>query len=159
MRLQIFLLSFFLLNAPTFAQVQEDPVNLETLQLVQVIFRHGQRVPEYPYPTDPYNSDTQWKEGWGQLTEEGKKQEYLLGQYLRSRYKSFVAENYVANEMYILSSDLDRTILSAQLCLAGMFPTPNGTQWNPQLNWQPVPVHTIASAQDNVVVELLLYLF
>jgi len=46
-----------------------ENVDLSTLKLVQVIFRHGERVPEKPYPTDPYNSNSFWKEGWGQLTD------------------------------------------------------------------------------------------
>jgi hypothetical protein len=44
-------------------------VNFETLKLVQVMFRHGERVPEKPYPTDPYSNGSIWKVGWGQLTD------------------------------------------------------------------------------------------
>lgn len=32
------------------------------------IFRHGDRVPEYPYPKDPFSDPSTWPEGWGQLT-------------------------------------------------------------------------------------------
>jgi len=119
-----------------------------SLKLVQVIIRHGQRTPEYPYPTDRYKS---WEEGWGQLTEEGKRQEYELGQYLRSRYGSFISDNYKANQIHAVSSGLDRTVMSAQLCLAGMYPTENGTTWNPDLKWQPVPVYTIPLKYDNML--------
>jgi len=121
------------------------------LQLVQIIFRHGERVPEYPYPTDPYNSETFWKEGWAQLTDRGKEQEYQLGVYLRQRYQGFISDDFVPKELYVLSSDTDRTIMSAQLALAGMFPTVNGTPWNPQLHWQPIPIHTLATKDDNLL--------
>lgn len=51
------------------AKAQLTPVNLTTLQLVQVLYRHGERVPEYPYPTDPNYISTEPKEGWAQLTD------------------------------------------------------------------------------------------
>jgi len=56
----------------------------------------------------------------------------------------------VPDQIYAQSSDLDRTIITAQICLAGMFPAENGTAWNPDLNWQPVPLRTIATEHDNV---------
>lgn len=43
--------------------------------------------------------------------------------------------------------DFDRTIMSAQLVMGGMFP-PQGNQiWNTDLNWQPIPVHVIQTPQ------------
>ncbi|CAG7825207.1 unnamed protein product [Allacma fusca] len=44
-------------------------VNLTTLRLAQVVYRHGDRAPMYIYPTDPY-TDVQkyWPNGLGQLT-------------------------------------------------------------------------------------------
>lgn len=32
------------------------------------IFRHGDRTPVDPYPTDPWNNRKYWPTGWGQLT-------------------------------------------------------------------------------------------
>lgn len=47
-----------------------------------------------------------------------------------------------------MSSDIDRTINSANLVLAGMFP-PKGNQiWNERLLWQPIPVHSIPTHID-----------
>lgn len=43
----------------------------------------------------------------------GKKQEFELGRYLRSRYQTYISDNFVPNEIYTLSSDTDRTIMSA----------------------------------------------
>ena len=46
-------------------------------------------------------------------------------------------------QIYVRSTDWDRTLMSAQANLAAIYP-PNGTQdWNPPLNWQPIPVHTV----------------
>lgn len=49
------------------------------------------------------------------------------------------------------SSDTDRTLMSAELFLAGMFPPSEEEMWNHEnLHWQPIPVHTVPSSCDNV---------
>ncbi|XP_015603943.1 uncharacterized protein LOC107271895 isoform X3 [Cephus cinctus] len=40
----------------------------DTLRLVTVVFRHGQRTPADTYPTDPHINDSMVPYGWGQLT-------------------------------------------------------------------------------------------
>lgn len=54
-------------------------------------------------------------------------------------------------ELCIFLKDSDRSIASALLTLAGLFP-PNGNQiWNEHINWQPIPVHTTPMALDHVL--------
>ncbi|CAG7706551.1 unnamed protein product [Allacma fusca] len=42
--------------------------NIETLQIANVIFRHGSRSPLASYYKDPYNTTLYWHDGPGQLT-------------------------------------------------------------------------------------------
>lgn len=53
-------------------------------------------------------------------------------------------------QVYVRSTDFDRTLMSAEANLAGLFP-PNGMQrFNPNISWQPIPVHTVPIAEDRV---------
>jgi hypothetical protein len=61
-------------------------VTSRDLVLVQTIFRHGDRAPSLPYPTDPYGSGEYWPRGWSQLTNEGMRQMHALGRFYRHRY-------------------------------------------------------------------------
>lgn len=72
-----------------------------------------------------------------------------MGKYLARRYGKFLGNGtYLHEKIHMLSSDRDRTINSAELVLAGMFP-PKGDQiWNEELNWQPIAVHTIPKSID-----------
>ncbi|XP_046333016.2 prostatic acid phosphatase-like [Haliotis rufescens] len=120
-----------------------------TLRYVQVLFRHGDRAPKHTYASDPHQEDA-WPQGWGQLTQEGMRQEYELGQYLRKRYvgSGYIHGNYTADEIHVLSTYQDRAIMSASCMLAGLFP-PTGYQiWNPAIPWQPIPIHTLPKEDD-----------
>ncbi|KAF0302596.1 Lysosomal acid phosphatase [Amphibalanus amphitrite] len=120
--------------------------NATTLQLVQVLYRHGARTPIYSYPNDT-NAD-HWWQGPGQLTNEGKNNQYELGAYLRRRYAGFLSPLYHTNHTQVESSDVDRTLMSAQVNLAALYPPQGRDKWNPDLAWQPIPVHTRPSTDD-----------
>lgn len=53
--------------------------------------------------------------------------------------------------MYIQSTDVDRTIMSAQANLAGLFYPFDEEIWNENIRWQPVPVHVIPTDSDYVL--------
>ncbi|XP_071889521.1 prostatic acid phosphatase isoform X2 [Anas platyrhynchos] len=78
----------------------------------------------------------------------GMQQLYELGQYVRKRYSNFLNSTYNRKEFYIQSTDYDRTIMSAQSYLSGLFPPTSSQIWNPELLWQPIPVHIVPKATD-----------
>jgi len=75
--------------------------------------------------------------------------EYELGQVLRNRYKNFLGDLYLPKLVMGHSSDYDRTKMSLQLILAALFPPIKRQQWNPVLNWQPIPSSYILRVDDN----------
>lgn len=121
------------------------------LVFAHVLYRHGDRTPVDPYPTDPWRDPKYWPTGWGQLTNIGKRQHYELGKWLRRRYNSLLNETYSNQEVYIQSTDVDRTLMSALSNLAGMFPPKGKDIWNEGLAWQPIPIHTIPENEDSVL--------
>lgn len=56
------------------------------IKYAAVIYRHGDRTPVQPYPTDPWRDPTWWPVPFGELTNTGKMQHYKLGQWFRKRY-------------------------------------------------------------------------
>ncbi|KAK2100484.1 mitochondrial acyl carrier protein [Saguinus oedipus] len=125
------------------------PTQARSLRFVTLLYRHGDRSPVKTYPKDPYQEE-EWPQGFGQLTKEGMLQHWELGQALRQRYHGFLNTSYHRQEVYVRSTDFDRTLMSAEANLAGLFP-PNGMQrFNPNISWQPIPVHTVPVAEDRV---------
>jgi hypothetical protein len=67
----------------------------------------------------PYKNESDWLNGFEQLTNSGKIRMYNLGVYLRERYNGFLTDNI--REIYARSRDLDRCIESTQLVLNGAY--------------------------------------
>lgn len=76
---------------------------------------------------------------------------FSLGQYLHQRYSKILNEKYSPNEIYVQSTDFDRTIMSAQAILAGLYPPKNEQIWNENIMWQPIPVHSVPIKSDIVI--------
>jgi hypothetical protein len=49
-------------------------------------------------------------------------------------------------QLYVISSDMDRTIMSVESNLAGLFPPVH--KWHPLIDWQPIPLRTIPWKED-----------
>jgi hypothetical protein len=146
--------------------------------LAEVVFvvetcRHGARAPLDVYAWDQGD----WTQGLGELTPEGMRMHYLNGVEFRSRYSgSLLSENYFSNEIYVRSTDVNRTIMSAQSQLEGLYPygpTVNSSQVAgavPPLTvqnvsviqaklglaaiqgqYQPIPIHVVAQEYDTLL--------
>lgn len=125
----------------------------EILQ-VFAITRHGDRAPIRTFP-----NLFQWQD-LGELTGEGMYQMFEVGKFLRKKYVedfNFLSSVYNRTEFYARSTEKDRTLMSAQSLLLGLFPPgsgPNraaGTEFKEHnalpSGIQSVPVH---SATKNV---------
>ena len=103
----------------------------EKLLFVWEHFRHGARDPYIK--VDPITwvdfIGVQWK-SQGELNSIGLRSHYLLGTATRKRYENFLSKTFDCNEILIMSTDVNRTIMSAMANLQGIyknFTTPNLT--------------------------------
>ncbi|XP_038618557.1 prostatic acid phosphatase [Tachyglossus aculeatus] len=123
---------------------------VKELKFVILVFRHGDRSPIETFPMDPHK-ESAWPQGFGQLTPVGMEQQYELGQFLHKTYSHFLNDSYYRNQVYVRSTDIDRTLMSAMANLAGLFPPKGTSVWNPQIPWQPIPVHTVPVSEDQLL--------
>ena len=87
------------------------------------MFRHGARGPG----SSLYNLN-KWKL-YGELTEVGIRQEYLLGSQFRKRYilgKKLLPETFDYSSIMVESTAKNRTIMSAYSFLSGLYPPLTG---------------------------------
>ncbi|XP_058800171.1 testicular acid phosphatase homolog [Phymastichus coffea] len=122
------------------------------LELVQVNFRHGIRTPSVYEAnivnvTDPKYYGTI---GFGQLTNEGKCQSYRFGQLLRKKYDKFLG-NYEPNQLHAYTSKFDRTKMTLQLVLAGLYPPSENNRWHATLQWMPIPFDIAPNICDTLL--------
>ena len=122
-----------------------------TRELVILLFRHGDRSPANPYAN--YPNASAWPQGYGQLTVEGMQQQYALGEFIKKTYvaSDYLPSPYNRTNVYIRSSDVDRTIMSAQTQLSAVFPPTGAQVWDSSILWQPIPVHTASAGNDNIL--------
>jgi len=126
----------------------------ETLVFAIDVIRHGDRTPEKGLSTVHH----QWAEGLGQLTPVGMQQEYQLGKSKRSLYVDqyhLLPANYTAGTVFVRSTGLDRTLMSAESFMMGLYPPGTG----PHLKagsalpdgYQPVPIRTVPGEEEKLL--------
>nr|XP_023018946.1 prostatic acid phosphatase-like [Leptinotarsa decemlineata] len=122
-----------------------------TLISVVQVYRHGQRTPITHYANDPYSASEYWPVAPGQLTNTGKTQHFRLGRYTRERYNASLPSAYSSDFLHIQTTDVDRTHMSAQCNVLGLFPPTPTEQWNPDIAWSPIPIHP---SDPNIILSL-----
>ncbi|KAI6184726.1 Acid phosphatase [Aphelenchoides bicaudatus] len=166
--MEIKLVLYFLLPALTFASekfryakpatpIDDDPE--WNLVFTQTLWRHGDRSPVFQIPNDPITAKnwTRSGGGFGQLSPARMAQHMRLGEKLRNRYNDFVSKKYVDNEVYVRSTDVNRTLMSALSNMIGFYPKNSGVAgedypdvagWPAGFNF--VPIHTVPEMNDPV---------
>lgn len=135
-----FLLAFIIVNC-----FQRIDAQSRTLIAGHVLFRHGDRTPIVTFPTDP-SQEKDWPNGFGQLTARGIEQQHHLGGVIRKRYNDLLSPNYTRSEIVVRSTDVDRTLMSAQSNLVGLYPVSNPPAGAVPI--QPIPIHTVSINSD-----------
>ena len=108
--------------------------------------RHGDRTPSCEIPISPHH----WKEGLGELTDKGKRQEISLGKQLRKIYvyqHHLLPEMYTTGTVYARSTGVPRTIASTESILLGLYPT----QSRPSTDAE-IPIHTVKVNDDGLLI-------
>lgn len=68
---------------------------------------------------------------------------------LRERFGEYLGR-YKSGDVYPYSTNHDRTKVSLQSALAGLYPPENDQKLHPSIDWMPIPTYTIPKAFDNV---------
>ncbi|XP_003394436.1 venom acid phosphatase Acph-1 [Bombus terrestris] len=140
---------FFLILQSTKSNEEDYEV-----ELVQVVFRHGDRTPTKSelYKNLAYNPIYD-SLGYGQLTDAGKIREFRLGAILRKRYRAFLGDHHKYGSVYAYSSDIDRTKMSLQLVLGGLYPPILNEMGHLELS--PIATHYVPLILDNLMFPML----
>uniref|UniRef100_A0A1I8HR95 acid phosphatase n=1 Tax=Macrostomum lignano TaxID=282301 RepID=A0A1I8HR95_9PLAT len=145
----LLLRALLLLAAAVAASVPAEPNRL--MQIV-VLVRHGDRSAMRSLPIDPH-SELLDQVGPAQLLEQGVRQLFRLGVWLRRRYdnQSLLPRRFNTSTMEVRSTDTDRTLMSAQALLAGLFPGQCAGDGTSMPVCYPVPVHSKPTQTDQLL--------
>ena len=120
----IIILSFLIIHvlSKNFRTSYETGQNEDKLLFVWKHFRHGARGPytginpktHLDFIGEPWNTV-------GELTPLGLRMHYLLGVATKNEYSNFISDKYNPNELYISSTNVNRTMLSVYSFLKGFY--------------------------------------
>lgn len=99
--------------------------NTSELRFIYNVLRHGARAPEHGVK----NGIDMFGEVWAapaELTEVGQRMHFLLGTRNRIKYGGFLSSTYDPTQIYARSSDYNRTNISGQSHVQGLFPIGTG---------------------------------
>ena len=135
-------------------------------------FRHGINSPLFLNKENKDIFGNEWKDGPGELTLNGVKQHYLIGLRNKNRYRHLLNYEYKSKEILVYSTNLNRTIMSAQSQLLGMynqihydFQIIKGENkipydlskitYNENFNYYPVPINTYEEKRINNKIKMI----
>ena len=84
----------------------------DNLVMIEEVFRHGHRE-----MLNEVFDGNQYKYKWGELTNVGVRQHYVLGRVLKNLYiddMQFIDPIYNSSQIYVKSTDTDRTLMSVR---------------------------------------------
>ncbi|KAK4880926.1 hypothetical protein RN001_004245 [Aquatica leii] len=126
----VYLLAVAFFLAPMQVQTKED--HTDTLKLLHIIFRHGDRTPSIQDNEFVLNTNVTYIDAV--LTQKGKENSYLLGKWLQNRYAKFL-RSYSTDSVQAITTFYERTQVSLQLVLEGMFSFTNSSKtWDLENN-------------------------
>lgn len=68
---------------------------------------------------------------------------------MRAKYQTLIGPEYSPNQVYVRSTDEDRNLMSTECTMVGLFPPITKEEvWHTDLNWQPIPIHTLPLDDD-----------
>lgn len=108
----------------TFAIIATQADELGELKFVYQLTRHGARAPSSGKPQGSTITKDDWKIRFGDLTQVGERQHYLLGLKNYKYYQSigFLSKDYDPTEISVMSTDFNRTMMSAASEVVGYYP-------------------------------------
>ena len=118
------------------------------------IIRHGDRSPVKNIPKSPYT----WPQTLGELTPEGMYQEFQLGKSKAAQYKiqnHLLPDSYERDTMLVRSTDFDRTLMSAEAFLLGLYPPTAATadgKFALPYHYHPIPIHTVSLKEEDLLI-------
>ena len=128
-------------------------ISTQELRFVFEMLRHGARA-----PTDNLDENSEdwfgfkWS-GVKELTNVGLRQSYLTGysDYLRYiRDKKFLSETFDPREVYLISTDSHRTLLTANAHLQGLYPHGTGPELSDGQRTLAVPPNDLTSCSEEI---------
>jgi hypothetical protein len=128
----------------------------EKLIFTELLSRHGARAPLILNENGKDLLGNQWPAP-GELTPIGKRMEYLLGLRNRERYiksnDTFLSEIFDPHELVVFSSDINRTLISIQSQLQGLYPISSEISdiINPDQNETSVPPINLSGIVDDLI--------
>nr|QTY40898.1 venom polypeptide precursor [Doratifera vulnerans] len=130
----------------------------QELLLAYVVNRHGERTPD----VDELSLSDQKEKlqeyidvhGFEGLINIGKARVYKMGKFIRDRYGpegyGLLSKLYHHDDIYVRSTDKERTKMTAQIVMSAVYPPQAEQQWNDDLGklWQPVPYTAVPLSED-----------